>query len=212
LRQSFLLAHIPAQAVAELLTEGWRSLPFSKGEIIFGRGKNQDALGLIVRGRASAKSGNAVILRGFAKGDLFGAAALFAATGEPFNEIVAESAGEALLLPREAVSRLLASQPRAAENYIRFLAQRIAFLNRKISSLSSGETIKRLAAHISAACQPDPVGRPVFKGNISRLAQSLGISRASLYRGLEQLQEDGCLHREGKTVVIDSLERLSEYK
>jgi len=212
LRQSFLLAGTPAQTAAELLEEGWRSLAFSKGQVIFGREREQKVLGLLVRGRATARSASTVILRGFSRGDIFGAAALFAAAAEPFSEIVAESSGEVLLLPAETLRRLIAKDPKVAENYIRFLAQRIAFLNRKITALSAGEAVKRLAAQIVAASQPDAVGRPVFTGNISRLAQSLGISRSSLYRALNQLTEEGYVYREGKTIVIDGLERLAAYQ
>jgi CRP-like cAMP-binding protein len=212
LRQSFLLLQTPAEAAEELLQEGWRSLPFRKGQIIFGRGGDYGFLGLLVSGRATARSGGGLILRTFGKGDIFGAAALFAAAAEPFCEIVAESAGEVLLLPLAAVRRWLGSQPQAAENYIRFLAQRIAFLNRKIASLSSGGAVKRLAEHIAANCRPDEVGRLVCAGLISKMAQSLGVSRASVYRALEELQGNGCLHREGKTIVIDSVERLAAYK
>ncbi|MCL1905768.1 MAG: Crp/Fnr family transcriptional regulator [Clostridiales bacterium] len=212
LKQSFLLTQAGGEMVEQLLAKDWRSLSFSKGDTISGRGINQDNLGLIVRGRASAKSGGTLILRGFGKGDVFGAAALFAPDGEPLSEIVAESSGEVLLLPLETVRNLLKSQPRSAENYIRFLSQRIEFLTRKIEALGSGEAVNRLAAHLITSCQPDMLGRPACRATVSRLAQSLGISRASVYRALEQLAETGCLHREGKTVVIDSLELLASYK
>jgi CRP-like cAMP-binding protein len=212
LKQSFLLLQTPDEAAENLLQDGWHSLPFSKGQVLFGQGASQDCLGVMVSGRASARSGNGLILRSFSRGDIFGAAAMFAAAIEPFSEIVAESAGELLLLPGEAVRRLLQKQPQAAENYIRFLAQRIAFLNRRIASLSSGGVARRLASHILASSRPDAAGRSVCPGNISKLAQNLGISRASVYRAIEELQEAGCLHREGKTIVIDDAGHLLEYK
>jgi CRP-like cAMP-binding protein len=211
LRQSPLLLQSPDGAAEELLREGWRSLPFRRGQIIFGQATDE-GLGLLVSGNATARSGNGLVLRAFGKGDIFGAAALFASAAEPFSEIVAESAGEALLLPADAVRRFVSGQRQAAENYIRFLAQRIVFLNRKITSLSSGGVIKRLAAHLTTNCRPDAVGRPICSGTISNLALNLGVSRASVYRALEELLESGCLHRGGKTIVIDRLDILTAYK
>jgi CRP-like cAMP-binding protein len=212
LQQSFLFMQTPEEAVEELLAGGWRSLPFRKGKIIFGHGENQDCLGLMVSGRATARSGDGVMLRNFERGDVFGAAALFAEATETFSVILAESNGEALLLPLEAVRHLIKSQPQAAENYVRFLAQRIAFLNHKIATLSSGGVTRRLAVHIISNNRSDSLGRPICPANISRLTQSLGISRASIYRALDQLADSGCLHREGKIIVIDNAERLSTYK
>ena len=212
LKQTFLLTQATEEAAEALLTEEWRRESFNKGQVIFGRGKNQDCLGMLALGRASARSGGALLLRSFGKGDVFGAAALFAPAIEPISEIVADSSGEILLLPAEAVRRLLGRHPQCAENYIRFLAQRIVFLNHKIEALGRGEAVKRLAVHLASSCRPDKTGRQVCADNISRLAQSLGLSRASVYRSFEQLQEAGCLHREGKNVVIDRRELLEGYR
>lgn len=212
LRQSFLLQGAGEDAAQRLLLADWRVLRFEKGQCILGSGLNQDCLGLIISGRATAYSGTSAILRGFAKGDVFGAAAIYAPAAETVSRVVAEAAGEVLLLPFASIQELMRENPRVAENYIRFLAQRIAFLNRKIAAFTAGEAKNRLAAHIANNCRKDEVGRLVFSGNISKLAHILDTSRASLYRALAQLSEQELLHREGKIVVIEDLELLKAYK
>ena len=211
-RESFLLAQTPEETVDDLLAEGWRVLPFRRGQIIFGYGENTDCLGIVVNGRAAARNGNGILLRDFNKGDIFGVEALFIEDAESFGVVLAESSGEALLLPIEVVRTLMQTQPQTAVNYIRYLARRIVYLNNKISSLSSGGAIRRVATHIISASRPDMLGRPAYPVNFSRLTQSLGISRASIYRALDILSENGCLHREGKTVIVDNMERLCTYR
>jgi len=212
LSQSFLLQGADTEAAQQLLAGKWQIIHFEKGQVIFGAGINQDSLGLLLKGRATAYSGGSAILRGFARGDVFGAASLYAPAAEAINRMVADSSGELLLLPLSVIQELMRNDWQVAENYIHFLAQRIVFLNRKIAAFTAGEAKNRLAAHIADNYQYDVMGRPVFSGNISKLAKALDISRASLYRALGQLVEQGLLHREGKEVVIDNITRLVDYK
>ncbi|MCL2496923.1 MAG: Crp/Fnr family transcriptional regulator [Clostridiales bacterium] len=212
LSQSFLLQGAETEAAQDLLAGRWQTACFEKGQVIFGAGINQDCLGMILKGRATAYSGSSAILRGFAKGDVFGAASLYTPAAEIISRIVADSSGELMLIPLSAIQELMRNNWQVAENYMLYLAQRIAFLNSKIAAFTAGEAKNRLAVHIADNNFFDDMGRPVFSGNISKLAKALDISRASLYRALAQLMEQGVLHREGKSIVIDDVKRLLEYK
>ena len=44
----------------------------------------------------------------------------------------------------------------------------------------------------------------------TRAAEELGISRASLYRALETLQQAGCIEKKDRGIVITNAERLQE--
>jgi CRP/FNR family transcriptional regulator len=215
LQQSFLLQKANPKLALELLTQHqWQIAKFSKGQQVYGNAEWQGYLGFLLSGQATAYSSasdGAAILRSFAPGDLFGAASLFVAEAEPLSYIVADQATEVLFLARSGLEQHLAQNWPLAENYIRFLALRIAFLNRKIKALSAGSTTAKLAIHILEYSLPNAHGRPVFRGNISKLAQSLGISRASLYRSLDILVATGCLNHHGREIEVLDWHRLQEW-
>ena len=215
LQQSFLLRGADPKLASELLAQqNWQVAHFTKGQQVYGNKQWQGYLGFLLSGQATAYSGtssDATILRSFAPGDLFGAASLFAAAAEPFSYIAADQATEVLFIARAGLEQLLAENWPLAENYIRFLAQRIAFLNRKIMALSAGSATAKLAIHILEHSMPDAHGKPIFRGNISKLAQSLGISRASLYRCLETLVAAGCISHHGREIEVMDWQRLQEW-
>lgn len=214
LAQSFLLAGVRQEAAAALLADAsWQIANFAKGQPLYGGGLWQGYLGLMISGKATAYSApkeGAAILRSFGAGDVFGAANLYAEGAEAFSHIVADQATEVLFLPRASLQRLLSAEPQAAENYLRFLAHRVAFLNRKIQALTAGAATDRLAAYLATYSQPDDAGRAVLAVNISKLAPSLSMSRASLYRSLQHLVDRGAIYREGRQVVIADFAKLQQ--
>ena len=90
------------------------------------------------------------------------------------------------------------------ENYIRYLSDRIAFLNSKIAGLSAGDSVHKLAQwlleHASGGAAPLPP--------MTRLANELNLGRASLYRAMDTLEVSGAIRREGKTVLLCSPNQL----
>lgn len=63
-------------------------------------------------------------------GQIFGAAALFGETDAYVTEIEALRATRLLFISQARMSDYIARYPVVAENYIRFLSDRIRFLNR----------------------------------------------------------------------------------
>ena len=214
LQQSFLLHQADPNLAAELLAQNqWQAALFGKGQQVYAKQKWQDYLGFVVSGKAtaySAKSSGAAILRSFVPGDMFGAASLYVADAEPFSYIVADQATEVLFVTRKSLELQLQKNWPLAENYIRFLAQRVAFLNRKITALTAGSAASKLAAHILAQVRLNEEGQLIFCGQISKLAQSLGLSRASLYRALDSLTAGGCIKRRGREIEVINWQKLQE--
>lgn len=178
-------------------------------------GKSIDAIAVITDGKASVlsdASAQGVYLRSLQTGDVFGAAGIYKYTQQYSTVIRADRDCTVFTLPAKDVQNLITCSSVIAENYIRFLSDRICFLNKKISVFTAGTAEARLAMYLlSLPVQED--GTRVIPVRMSDVASSLNIGRASLYRALDTLEENHFLKRIDKnryqcdTVALQQLLR-----
>ena len=185
-----------AQICALLENSGGLRRKLKKGERL-----PEHRLGLLLSGALSIK-GQAVDSREFElnhilPGAAFGAASLFL-QGTTLSSIFAEKNSEVFLLDADQVWALMDASSRFRSNYIVFLCGRIAFLNKKIESLSGYTAESRLLAYLQQEQQEGEVQIASFRA----LAGALGISRASLYRAMDALAAAGQLQRLGNRLVL----------
>lgn len=171
-------------------------------------------IGLIVSGRVriySTDSTRQVMLRAMTAGDMLGIAQFFSQVEAPISRAVAHSETQLLILTADAVQHLLDASPRFRDNCLAFLAGRIAFLNRKITTFTGGSAERRLAHYLdTVAADNDCFLCPV---SLSAMADTLDISRASLYRAFQTLEQDGFLIRTGKRFCLRRrTELLTQYQ
>lgn len=144
--------------------------------------------------------GSDCLLRVLHAGDTFGVANLFSNT-PPITRVVALKQTQALCMKEDALRTLIEEDSALGMRYIAFLSDRIRFLNRRLSCLGAGPAPRRLAAWLDMTA---PEGENVFllPLSMSRLADTLGLGRASLYRVMEQLTQEGYIRREGKEILF----------
>ena len=184
---------------------------YNKGEVIFDQTHFERALGIVASGRIKAaklKGEQSLPLRAFGPGEIFGAAALFG--GEDYvTRLEAATDCCIVFLSQPLVQDLFAREGRVALNYIRFLSDRIRFLNAKIDSFTAGSAEERLARYLlTLPVQEDTVTLPC---SLSELAKALDIGRASLYRALDAIEDAGIIGRAGHHITILSRDRLGEF-
>lgn len=141
-------------------------------------------------------------------GSLFGAAALFNSQGEYVTQITAIEHSRILFLPQRLIKRMIEREPEIAENYIRYLSERILFLNRKIYFLTAGTAEQRLASFLLDNLSEGEYSEMPMP--MHRLADALNMSRASLYRAFDLLIESGAVSKQGKLVCISNAELLNQ--
>ena len=96
-------------------------------------------------------------------------------------------------------------------NIIRFMCQRITFLNEKIATFS-GDNVEQKLARLLLSDSIN-TGLDEFKFNKKRAAETINAGRASLYRALDTLSEKGLILLNNKTIKIldrQGLERISK--
>ena len=177
-----------------LLRQSPPPVEYQKGACIYDPAKFDRAVGLIEEGRVTVTRAAAVLNR-LGPGDLFGVAALYSQEPEYATRVVARTPCRIRFFPQPLLEGWMRADFRVAENYIRFLSDRIRFLNRRIAAFTAGSVDQRLLTYLQQ--QADGSGL-VPARSMTELARILDMSRTSLYRSLDELAAAGYLRREGK--------------
>lgn len=181
-----------------------------KNEIIFSENKYTRSLVIIIKGKVSVikKSGNSEILMNIlSKGDIFGMATLFYEKENYLTEIKALEKVTLAIIDKENVKNIFSEFPEVSENYIRILSEKIHFLNKKISTYTKAEAIQKISSFIIQYADKEK-NQAVLPYNITTVAESLNMGRASVYRAFECLENDGIISRSGKNIIIKNYEAL----
>lgn len=183
---------------------------YEKNDVVYDKTSFSRSLGIVLEGRLRVTKENAdkrpIVMSTLQKGAMFGAAALFNEEPEFATKITAIEHSRVLFLPQRLVKRMIEREPDIAENYVRYLSERILFLNRKIYFLTAGTAEQRLAGFLLdnlAVGEYSEMPMPMH-----RLADALNMSRASLYRAFDELAESGAVSKQGKLVCINNAELL----
>lgn len=178
-----------------------KTVKFKKGDVIYSQELFKNAIGYVVKGKATAvtNNDNHIHMRTFEKGTCFGAAAIFGGSGRYVSTITAVTDIELLFITEDELKSIFLKYPKTATNYIEFLSDKIRFLNTKLSVISCQSAEDTVLKYLtSAAGEDDTVA---LKG-MTLLASSLGLSRATLYRSLESLEASGRILRENNIVKV----------
>lgn len=185
---------------------------FAKGETVYSEKSFSRSLGVVLDGSLRVTKdnadGHAMIMSTLVSGSLFGAAALFNDEEQYVTNISALEESRIVFFSQRLVERMIRREPHIAENYIKYLSERILFLNKKMYLLTAGTAEQRLAGFLLdnlPCCQAAELPLPMNK-----LASALNISRASLYRAMDALCEGGAVVKTGKKICIKDAERLNK--
>ncbi len=199
----------------DYLKAGMREVNFARGETIFPCRETDQCLCVLRQGAAtvyanSSEPNHAALLRTMEAGSVFGVHCVFSADVSPQSHIVAQKSCHVLLIPCALWEKILAAHPATMASYIRFLTQRIQFLNRKICFLTAGSAERRLALYLLSEIPEENV--PVTLDiSVVSLADLLNLGRASLYRAMDQLSTDGFLVRNGREYRLLMRNELSSH-
>ena len=171
---------------------------FTKDEIIYDHSRFERALGLFLEGKGVAMTAGAE-KKSFGEGDVFGAAALYGAGDTYISRIVAKTNCTVAFLPEESVRELIREDPVCAENYIKFLSDRIRYLNGKIAHFTCGDAQERVERYIRDNSD-DGILRVK---NMAEAARLVGLSRSQFYAALEKLEKEKIIRKDGKKIILE---------
>lgn len=179
---------------------------FEENETVFSSVENADSIAVVASGKVRIVTGlkdKEVLLKYACTGESFGAASLF-------NDISHNTTGitcctsEIIFIPEKLVTEMIMINPQIGLNYLKFLSDRVSFLNRKIAVYSAGSAEDKLAVYLLSNASDNIIEVK----SMSWLASQLGISRASLYRAVENLSSAGLIKYDGRSFKIIDRTRI----
>ncbi len=191
--------------------DGCTLLKFEKGDVIYSPEAFLKSCGLILSGSVkvtkASPGGQELFMNALKRGALFGAAALWDGHDGYVASLTALEKCRILFFSQELMESAMKAEPELALNYIRFLTGRVCFLNDKIQSLIAGRSSDTLAHYLEMKLEHSGESFELDMG-MTELAAALNISRASLYRAFEALENKKALVRNGRKITILDKERL----
>ncbi|MBQ9744915.1 MAG: Crp/Fnr family transcriptional regulator [Clostridia bacterium] len=179
--------------------EGCNIVDYQSGDILQDF-KSEQNIGILLNGKASIISGDdGVIIRKLVKDDIYGVAKIFD-NQKHLTKIVATSKCSVLIINKEFIEKCIEADKNIALNYIKLLAKKIGFLNKKISAYTAKTTDNKLYTYLLQLPRKD--NKIVLNTDFSAIAKMLGIGRASLYRAFDKLENDGLIIKKDKEIIL----------
>lgn len=159
-------------------------------ETIFTEIDFNQQLGLLVKGKAhvykTLSIGNELLMATLEANELFGLSCIWGNSEYFPSTIKSITSCRVLFLSRDSLKKLFSLEPLILDNFMNCVSKKLLYLNDKIEMLAIPSAKERLLYVISQSCSH----QKGIKINKTKLCKELSISRASLYRCLEQLQEE----------------------
>lgn len=202
LRSSVLFEGFTEEEIRDLLNRSDYSVATCKsGELLMQKDSSAHVLGIMIKGSACVKrvQGNGQMhMSRLSEGSVFGAASLFSGESEYVVDIRCAADCRTILIREEQLVRWMQEDSRILNNYLRYLTGRIRFLNQRLDALTETSVSARIMTYLTCAAKD---------GNLSikscqELADALCLSRATLYRALDTLSEEGKILRKGKQIIL----------
>lgn len=179
---------------------------YEAGEYLFQKSDTADRLGIVLRGSADVNrvsNDGLMHMSTLKRNDLFGAASLFGQDDAYVTDICCNERTRVLLIPEAEVLDLLSQNRTVLLNYLSYLNGRIRFLNKRLDAFSKNTVAARIMTFFASEAR-DGI---YHVKNYTKLSESLCVSRATLYRALDTLEEEHKIRRNGKEITL-----LEEYE
>ncbi len=185
---------------------------FADQESLSAYADQEQSIGLVVTGVADiwclASDGTRTLLNTVRQGECFGIAYL-AGLSRMQTDVRARGVCEIAFISRAAFQTMLTEDPALLERYLTLCNMKLQFLLDRISLLTAQSCRTKLAAFF--LLNRDERGFVRWHGGKDDLASRLSVSRAAVYRELNELQNRGwiALSRQGVTITdAAGLERM----
>ncbi len=176
---------------------------YSKGDIIFSKEEHREVVGFVLSGECEVhrpRGERDVILNTLLPKSSFGILSVFSNEDYP-TKIFARKNTAVLFFSKNDILNMCEEEPIISLNIIKFLSERIAFLNKKIAAYTGSSVEEMLATFLYNEYKKRGDSFPL---NCKRCSETLGVGRASIYRALSSLISEELITFNEKQINIIS--------
>ncbi len=173
---------------------------YPKGETVFCEENYSPVLCLIIKGEARVSKGDTVISH-LKAGEIYGGAFLYNPNFKFLNTVTAVSPLKVVTIEKSGIDKLIRLDSTVSFNYITYLSERVGFLNSKIEGYIKPSAEEKLLLFLRKNCDEQD-GKCEISVSMTELSSVLHVSRASLYRVIENLEKQGKICRDGKKIYL----------
>ena len=215
LKNTFLFRGIDDSTIEKILNNfSPEEKHFPRGETVYSSESEESFVGFILDGRCEVRQikpdSSVALLNILQSSDSFGILSVLSEDKFP-TQIIATKNSTVLCFSKAQMLDIVNNYSQIAMNLINFLANRISFLNEKIATVSATRVEERLALHLLSESRK--ANSSIFTFNCKKCAETINAGRASVYRALASLQEEGLISIVDKKIFINDLnglERISQ--
>ena len=185
----------------------YKIIDYINGETVFTEFNFKSSMGIILNGMVEVQkihySGKVIILNRMAKGELLGVSALFNNKNYYPVRIIAKNNCKILFISEEELLKIFEKDHAILRSYLSFISDRIYFLNKRIESFTYESIYERILCFLESEKERQSnQNEIILKYSKQELSEYLCISRASLYRGLNDLTKDGRIKWEKNKIIF----------
>ncbi len=211
LKKLFPFSSLDGEALSDILKSARLEIRrFKSGEVIIGDEHHERALCFVLKGLCDverARATDTIPVKTLKPYESFGIISVFS-SGEKFPTTVkSRSQSEVLFISKDTLGALMRKYPEISESLIRFLCQRVEYLNDSLSTMSAKSAEGRLAKKLISMgrTQGDKI-----EISMTRLCGEIAIGRASLYRILDDFEASGLVVTDKKSITILNFNELEK--
>ncbi len=198
-----------------LFSIDYKEKTYSKGELIVQSNTEVRSLLIVVdgcvRGEMVDFSGKTIKIEDIESPRMLAPAFLFGKNNHYPVDIVANEECVVLAIPKDSFLQLLQNNVKVLSNYLNSISNRAQFLSNKIKFLSF-QTIKgKIAHYLLQMMKQTGSDSFVLKKSQNELSEMFGVARPSLSRAIRELDSEGLIKAEGKSICILNKMKLSSY-
>lgn len=202
LKNCFLFSDINKEEIIKLLSQdGIEQREYAVNEKLLEYNSSRKELGIIISGEAGVYKplqSKDIPINIIESDAIYGVAMLFC-NESAATEIIARQKCRVLIISQNALKNMMQINDKILENYIGYMSDRIHFLVSRVGTLSEVSVESKVLGFLMNNSHNNIC---FIKQSMTSLAATLGISRASLYRILDVLENKGLILREDKTIKI----------
>lgn len=200
LKNTKIFCDADEKLLTKVLIEYGKSVSYAKNDIVFSNKNYSPVLCIIIKGEARVSKGETVISH-LKDGEIFGAAFLYNQSYEFENTVTALTPLKVVIIEQSGIDTLIQNDSSIPFNYISYLSERIGFLNSKIEGYTKPNAEEKLMLYLKKNADINN-GKCEISVSMTELSHVLQISRASLYRVIENLENQGKICRDGKKIYV----------